>query len=204
MALSDDRLAELLDLLCSVPDAPADLVRDLRLFQRIRSMDEEHMVLPIDSLFELDTVPYARSTRSTCTRANCLPSGRWTGWPADWHDGADTPAGSLYGAWNTTNPNAYGPAPDPNDSLLLLKLTDPDWACGFSMPIEGIVTSRFGWRDGRNHNGWTSTWRSGTRCVRCSPAWCVSPATTGASAGWWWYATTTGWRASMPTCTVSR
>ena len=154
VALSDDRLAELLDSLCSVPDAPADLVRDLRLFQRIRSMDEEHMVLLIDSLFELDTVPYALINEINLY-ASELPSQREVdgGGLLDWHDGADTPMGSLYGAWNTTNPNAYGPAPDPNDSLLLLKLTDPDWACGFSMPIEGIVTSRFGWRDGRNHNG---------------------------------------------------
>ena len=36
-----------------------ELIRDLRLFQRMRGMDEEEMVVLIDSLFELETVPYA-------------------------------------------------------------------------------------------------------------------------------------------------
>ncbi|MBK9761196.1 MAG: hypothetical protein IPO90_14795 [Flavobacteriales bacterium] len=58
-ALTDDRLATLLDSLCTLDPAPQDLIRDLRLYQRIRRMDQGEMVLLIDSLFELDTVPYA-------------------------------------------------------------------------------------------------------------------------------------------------
>ena len=58
-ALTDERLSVLLDSLCTLDPAPHSLIRDLRLFQRMRSMGSDQMVLLIDSLFELDTVPYA-------------------------------------------------------------------------------------------------------------------------------------------------
>src|SRR5262245_11585991 len=58
-ALTDERLDHLLDSLCALPDAPEDMIRDLALFKRIRSLDEDGILAMIDSLFELDTVPYA-------------------------------------------------------------------------------------------------------------------------------------------------
>jgi hypothetical protein len=58
-AMSDEQIADLLDSLCTLDPAPEDMIRDLRLFQRIRSMDEVAIVQLIDSLFELETVPYA-------------------------------------------------------------------------------------------------------------------------------------------------
>ena len=58
-ALTDEQLGSMLDSLCTLDPAPQHLIRDLRLFLRIRRMDETQMVTLIDSLFELDTVPYA-------------------------------------------------------------------------------------------------------------------------------------------------
>src|SRR6187200_1588263 len=58
-ALTDQQLSYMLDSLCTLDPAPQHLIRDLRLFLRIRRMDEGQMVALIDSLFELDTVPYA-------------------------------------------------------------------------------------------------------------------------------------------------
>lgn len=152
--LSDLRIQVLLDSLCTLDPAPADLIRDLKLFQRIRRMDEDQMVDLIDSLFELDTVPYALvneinlyasqlPTQADVDRSSLLA----------WSNTNIEPGSDLYGAWNTVNPNAYGPDLSARDTLLQLRLTDAASACGYAMPIPPIVTSRFGWRDGRSHNG---------------------------------------------------
>src|SRR6186713_1805584 len=58
-ALTDERLDHLLDSLCTLDDAPQDLIEDLLLFKRIRGLEVDQMLVLIDSLFELDTVPYA-------------------------------------------------------------------------------------------------------------------------------------------------
>ncbi|MBL8001093.1 MAG: peptidoglycan DD-metalloendopeptidase family protein [Flavobacteriales bacterium] len=151
-ALTDERLSAMLDSLCTLDPAPADLIRDLRLFQRIRTMDIDAMVLLIDSLFELDTVPYA-----LINEINLYASNMPTQASVDeaevlaWSWSNLEPGGELYGAWNSTLPNAYGPELSAHDTLLLLKLTEG--ACGFHMPVPPVLTSRFGWRDGRPHNG---------------------------------------------------
>ena len=153
-ALTDEKLSCMLDSLCTLDPAPKDLIRDLRLFLRIRKMDEGQMVSLIDSLFELDTVPYALvneinlyvdqlPTRSEVEESPVLA----------WSDRTMEPGSEVYGAWNTVNPNAYGMELSAADTILQLRLKDADGLCGFSMPVPPLVTSRFGWRDGRSHNG---------------------------------------------------
>ena len=153
-ALSDERLDHLLDSLCALPDAPQDMIRDLELFKQIRSLDEEGILAMIDSLFELDTVPYGLVNEINLY-ASQMPTAAEVahGFALPWYCGMPHPADEIYGSWNTTNPNAYGPELGTTDSVVLVQLTDAEAHCGFSMPIEGIVTSRFGWRDGRPHNG---------------------------------------------------
>lgn len=150
--LSDDRLTRMIDSLCALDPAPQELIQELRLFRRIRTMDEEAIVALVDSLFELEEVPYALVNEINLHIAQ-MPSQQdvdaedvlpWTAFSCE-------PGNELYGAWNTTNPNAYGPVPDPKDDLVLLQLTREN--CDFSMPVCGTLTSRFGWRDGRPHNG---------------------------------------------------
>ncbi len=153
-ALTDVELSMMLDSLCTLDPAPKDLIRDLRLFLRIRKMDEEQMVSLIDSLFELDTVPYALvneinlyvdqlPTKSEVEESPVLA----------WSDRTFEPGSEVYGAWNITNPNAYGLDLSSTDTLLQVRLRDEDGLCGFSMPVPPVLTSRFGWRDGRSHNG---------------------------------------------------
>lgn len=36
---------------------------------------------------------------------------------------------------------------------ICLKIVDTLFHCGFHMPIQGVITSKFGWRDGKMHNG---------------------------------------------------
>ncbi|QQR86902.1 MAG: peptidoglycan DD-metalloendopeptidase family protein [Flavobacteriales bacterium] len=153
-ALTDERLDHLLDSLCALEDAPSDMIRDLELFKRIRSLDDHGIVDMIDSLFELDTVPYALINEINLY-ASQMPTANEVahGFALPWYTGLAHPADEIYGAWNTTNPNAYGPELSKGDSVVLVQLTDDDALCGFHMPVPGVLTSRFGWRDGRPHNG---------------------------------------------------
>jgi murein DD-endopeptidase MepM/ murein hydrolase activator NlpD len=151
-ALSDERLDVLLDSLCTLDPAPGDLIRDLRLFKRIRSMDTDQMVVLIDSLFELDTVPYALINEINLYASN-MPSQAAVDQALvlPWSSSNVAPGEELYGAWVSTQPNAYGPELSAKDTVVLVKLRDGE--CGFRMPVPPVMTSRFGWRDGRPHNG---------------------------------------------------
>lgn len=150
--MSDERLDRVLDSLCTLDPAPEDLIRDLRLFQRIRGMDLDAMVLLIDSLFDLETVPYALINEINLYANNMPARAAVEGAQLlAWSTTNVEPGGDLYGAWNAVNPNAYGPELSARDTVLLLKLTEGP--CGFRMPVPPVVTSRFGWRDGRPHNG---------------------------------------------------
>ncbi len=152
--LSDSDLEELLDSLCTLEPALLDLNRDLRLFQRIRSMDEAAMVVLIDSLFDLETVPYALINEinlyaSEMPSQSSVDDALYVGWYCDSH----LPGSHIYGDWRTESPNAYGPELAAQDSVLLIKLVEDELHCGFGMPVPGVLTSRFGWRNGRAHNG---------------------------------------------------
>lgn len=153
IVLTDENLEHLLDSLCSLDPVPTDLVRDLKLFQRIRSMDDMQMSMLIDSLFDLETVPYALINEinlymSEMPTQASVDEASYVAW-----DHHHIPGHDLYGAWITDRPNCYGPEISAKDSVLLVRLVDEEANCGFSLPVPGICTSRFGWRDGRNHNG---------------------------------------------------
>ena len=153
-ALSDEELNFLLDSLCTLDDAPADLIRDLRLFQRIRHMDTDQMVVLIDSLFDLETVPYALVNEINLY-VDQLPSqvevdgSTMLAWSCD----TRTPGSEMHGGWITTNPTGYETIPLDLDTVVQVQLTDPSSACGYRMAVPPILTSRFGWREGRTHNG---------------------------------------------------
>lgn len=152
--LTDERLDELLDSLCTLDMPPAELIEDLRLFKRVRSMGGDELVHVIDSLFEEEHVPYALINeinlfvdqlpdQQDVDRSPVVP----------WSVTTYQPGAELYGEWNTTRANPYGPELSTGDTLLRLRLTNEDIGAGFSIPLPPVVTSRFGWRNGRNHNG---------------------------------------------------
>jgi murein DD-endopeptidase MepM/ murein hydrolase activator NlpD len=154
VVLTDEVLEQLLDSLCALDPVPNDLVRDLKLFQRIRQMNREDMTLLIDSLFDMEDIPYALINEINLY-ASEMPSQTDVDEAlyVSWHGAGQYPGEDIYGPWNTTNPNGYGPELSERDSVLLVRLVQEDDNCGFSLPVPGICTSRFGWRDGRNHNG---------------------------------------------------
>lgn len=62
------------------------------------------------------------------------------------------PAAWLYDSWNTQLINPYHiPIEDFMDTILIQLSTNSE--CGFTMPVEGKITSRFGYRHYRYHKG---------------------------------------------------
>jgi murein DD-endopeptidase MepM/ murein hydrolase activator NlpD len=71
-------------------------------------------------------------------------------WPIDTNP---YPAHNLYKSWNTLLPHPYKNDICKTDSEAIYQLTDQFMNCGYGHPVEGVVTSRFGWRDSKHHNG---------------------------------------------------
>jgi hypothetical protein len=153
-ALSDGELEAMVDSLITLDQPPVDLIKEIELYQQIRGLSKVQMVNLIDSLFEQDTIPYAliNEINFYMSYAEVKPSdGNLYTLP--WECDSEYPADHVYGMWNTKSPNCYPRTLSESDSLVLLRLTQEEQECGFHIPFDGVVTSRFGWRDGRNHNG---------------------------------------------------
>ncbi len=147
----DIELGFLLDSLERSAEPPTDLIRDLRTLRSIRSRDADELVLVIDSLLDQDDVPYALiNEMSMYLSRGSDPDHDLL---VDWYGGHDAPASHLYGEWRTDTPNAYGHDRPDGDSLLVVQLVQEDLGCGAHKAAEGPVTSRFGQRNGRPHNG---------------------------------------------------
>lgn len=153
-AFSDDEFDELLDSLYAEVPAPMELIAEIEAYRTLRSKDDEELAAMIDSLFELESIPYAlinqinlhiasRSEEDGTVTASLLAENFDHTWPAH----------SFYGTWNTRKPDPYSNTLSAGDTTLLLQLRDTTQNCDFHLPFDGVMTSRFGWRDGRNHNG---------------------------------------------------
>jgi LysM repeat protein len=71
-------------------------------------------------------------------------------WPIDTNA---YPAGNHYHSWNTLQAHPYKNNISRGDTEVILSLTDSYMDCGYEHPFKGVVTSRFGWRGEKHHNG---------------------------------------------------
>jgi murein DD-endopeptidase MepM/ murein hydrolase activator NlpD len=76
------------------------------------------------------------------------------------------PADEVYGKWDTKNLFPYSSELSKHDSTLYLTLTGGQFG-SFAPPVEGIVTSGFGWRDSAQHQGMDIELRKGD-AVSCA------------------------------------
>lgn len=108
---------------------------------------KEDLILIIDSLIKNDRIDpeIVSLLNSKVNEVYCEVS-----WPIDTNP---FPAHDLYKSWNTLLPHPYSNDICKHDSEATVCLTDNYMNCGYSHPFEGVVTSKFGWRDGRRHNG---------------------------------------------------
>ena len=143
----------LLDSLSDLKPVPRSLIHEVRLYQRLSHKTESAIVTAIDSLFELDTVHYALINELNLLLANWNEIEAGASLTLIPPDDSPHPANSLYGEWSNTRVNPYPRELAARDSALMLLLADSTTHCDFHSPIDGVVTSHYGWRDGRNHNG---------------------------------------------------
>jgi murein DD-endopeptidase MepM/ murein hydrolase activator NlpD len=121
--------------------------------QSFNNLNGEQIIELIDSLLELDSV----SDRMIQTLSDYAENKRLkedifvslTGF----YDSSIYPSHSMYDKWDT-----YQLFNDVTSDLnegesRLLTLEDTSNECRFYNPFKGLITSNFGWRDGRSHNG---------------------------------------------------
>lgn len=151
--LDETSLALLMDSLYNLSELPTDVIRDLYFFYNLRIKSQRELSIVLDSLFSLDTIPYALINEINLFKGNREDYPMAADFMLLAGDGSPYPANVLYHSWNTKKANPYGRSLFLKDSSQTLLLKDDYWNCGFTMPFVGTITSRYGWRDGKNHNG---------------------------------------------------
>lgn len=162
IGLSDPFLDHMIDSLkqCDNPDQL--LLQELLFYKNLESKDEVQVNELIDSLFELDSIPYALINEMNLYVSRL---------PMDYKipksfifipsDNSRYPANFYYKTWNASHPFNYPTELASKDTTIALLLNDSVNNCGYFHPVgtkEGLkyyghVTSYFGWREGKNHNG---------------------------------------------------
>ncbi len=124
------------------------------LYDKLKQMRGEEIIELIDSLLDADFVPYELVKEINDYAENYILQHDFYVSLTAFYDTTDYPAGSIYKGFNTTEINPYTESLSKNDTSITLTLVDSANFCEFKMPLDTvIITSNFGWRDGRNHNG---------------------------------------------------
>ncbi|MDA9563516.1 peptidoglycan DD-metalloendopeptidase family protein [Flavobacteriales bacterium] len=143
-------IIEYRDSLKCYRDTPKGIIHEIDLFLSIKHMRREQVYNLIDSLFEAERIPYALINQISLYVAS-NPT-----YPEDEIIMGDTsfyPAHHHYGSWNTEVPHPYSVALSKGDTTIELILKGRGKSNGFQMPVVNTLTSKFGWREGRPHNG---------------------------------------------------
>lgn len=155
VSYSTDDYSAMIDSLLGLDTVPLALVNQLNVYRMLSRQNQQQLTAVIDSIFEADNIPqtvvhavnlyataFYKSLQKPTGFAAYVPYGN-TPYPADY----------FYDEWNTLIPNPNRNNLARFDTTLNLLLVDTAQNCGFHPPFEGVVTSHFGWRFGRNHNG---------------------------------------------------
>ena len=143
-------LDHLLHELCQQEEPPEARIRDLRIMRRVQAMDADAMLALIDSLLSAEEEHYALINEVSLYLGS-LPASAPEMGAIPWYSPDPVPGGHLYGEWHTDSPNAYHGGGLHADSIAMLELVREE--CGAHAAAQGVVTSRFGRRHGRPHNG---------------------------------------------------
>lgn len=149
--LSLEEVTHLRDSLKLLTPSPDSLVNQLDLYLRIPNMKFDEVFSLIDSLFELEEIPYPLINQINWYVARNQDDFEEQ---EQTFDTSQYPAEFYYNLWNTSVPHPYRTQElIAQDSIIELTLTSQSANGQFVPPIEGVLTSGFGWRNGRNHNG---------------------------------------------------
>jgi len=155
-------IRERLDSLIAVDSITPGIQREIDFYKTVANKTEDQIFMMIDSMFNLDSIPFALINQINLFSAMmpeyiALPDN------IDFvkEDGAPYPANAYYHEWNTRGTWHYPDSLHRNDSIIVLQLANADQGMKYSHPLcqktlrryYGWVTSPFGWRDGKAHNG---------------------------------------------------
>lgn len=132
-----------------------EIAEALRLSRDLATKTPEQLHYLIDSLFDLEVIPYQLINEINFQIAfidRKKPESQFDHMVS--YDDSKYPANIYYKNWNTIDPVPYGKNLSVGDDEIMVMLTDPKNHCDFHMPFEGVITSKFGWRDGRTHHGY--------------------------------------------------
>jgi murein DD-endopeptidase MepM/ murein hydrolase activator NlpD len=152
--LTDGQVGDLRDSVLKYHGAN-ELTNYINLYLSLKSKTEVQLNEYIDSLFEAGgDVPYALINQINIYLANkpedleeIVPDNLFIGLTD-----MSVPATEFYPIWTSDNPNPYKPEIWKNDTSFSLLLANDELG-DFHIPHDDVMTSKFGWRDGRMHNG---------------------------------------------------
>ncbi|MDQ3192261.1 MAG: M23 family metallopeptidase [Bacteroidota bacterium] len=167
--LSDEHVYKYVDSLFNMSSPPDELIKQINLFLSVKEKSEDDIISMIDSLFDLDQVPYALINQINyfvATREGFQQDINTAVAITSFYDESEFPANCYYDSWDTHTTHPYTDELWKEDtSATVLVLQDTMNFCNYIHPHNGRVTSNFGWRDGRNHNGIDIGLRTGEAVV---------------------------------------
>lgn len=124
------------------------------LYKNISKLSGNKIISLIDSLLELNDVPKGLLSEINDYAEDRLLEHDFYNSLTNYYENSEIPSNATYGKWDTKNVSPYNESISKNDTSLVLTLTDIKSNCNFVAPIQNpVITSYFGWRHGRNHNG---------------------------------------------------
>jgi murein DD-endopeptidase MepM/ murein hydrolase activator NlpD len=156
---SDELIISYIDSLFSTTLKPKEIQEQLNLYLSIKDMSDERIYALIDSLFDLQSVPYKMINQINyfiAIRNGILEDEDLKAAVAitAFYDDSEFPANCFYDSWDTEITHPYSDDLWKEDSTpILLVLQDSVNFCNYNHPHDGIITSHYGWREGRLHKG---------------------------------------------------
>lgn len=124
------------------------------LYNSISNLSGKQIISLMDSIFELDVIPQDLIKELNEYAKNKLLKQDDYITLTNYYENSEIPSNATYGKWDTRNVSPYNDALSKNDTSIILTLTDTKNNCNFVAPIQDpVITSNFGWRNGRNHSG---------------------------------------------------
>jgi len=124
------------------------------LYNNLSNLSGNEIMLFIDSILDLDEVPKGFLNGINDYAENKLLKHDYFISLTNYYENSPIPSNSTYGKWDTKRVAPYTDEITKNDTSLILTLTDTKNNCNFVAPIQDpVITSNFGWRNGKNHHG---------------------------------------------------
>tara|TARA_R110001592_G_scaffold88299_16_gene260099 strand:- start:1490 stop:2512 length:1023 start_codon:yes stop_codon:yes gene_type:complete len=124
------------------------------LYNNLSSLSGNAIITLIDSLLDQKNVPKNLIREINDYAESRLLEHDFYVSLTNYYEDSPIPSNSMYGKWDTKNILPYDESITKEDTSLTLTLVDTANFCNFVAPIQDpVVTSNFGWRNSRNHNG---------------------------------------------------